>query len=644
MGSARPALASRIACWADDGAVVSLLGQTGLALRLIDQTDTPDGDIQLLIGSLRLYTARANSTGHRWVVVGDQVHGAPNVVATLPASAPPDVARRLIEAVLAQQKALLEAEELRGRLKLLQSDLAALNHIGRALSAEHDTDRLLQMILAESRRMTSSDAGSLYLVVKPDAADSAPALAFKVAQNDSIAITFEEFRIPLDRASIAGYVATTGEPVRIEDAYRPVAGVPYRFNTAFDRNSGYLTRSILAVPMKNAKAEMVGVLQLINRKRTAEARLRSKADLDANVIRYSRRDQELISSLASQAAVAVENSTLYQEIERLFEGFVHASVSAIEARDPATSGHSFRVADLTVTLADAVGRCTSGPYADCRFTAEQMRELRYASLLHDFGKVGVRENVLVKAEKLYPSQLSAVRERANTLRAIARAEDSAERLRFLEQYGRAAYRRADSRFRRELDRRLRDLDAAVELIERCNQPRVLPGGDYSQLQRLAALGAESDAGWLPLLAPGDLQLLSIPKGNLDEKERREIESHVIHSFNFLRQIPWTRTMRDVPVIARGHHEKLDGSGYPYGIRADAIPVQTRMMTISDIFDALAAADRPYKRAVPVEKALDILADEAGRGMLDEHLLKVFLEAKVYERLQPRTAHGSGRNE
>ncbi|MDE3154026.1 MAG: GAF domain-containing protein, partial [Acidobacteriota bacterium] len=282
--------------------------------------------------------------------------------------------------------------------------LDELNRIGAALAAERDTAKLLDLILARARAITGSDAGSLYLVAPmdgsdPDDAEAPHELRFAVAQNDSVDLPFRFSGLGITDRSIAGYVALTGRTVRLDDAYDLPPGVPYTFNPAFDEAAGYRTQSVLAVPMRTPKGNIVGVVQLIN------------ATADGAVIAYSERHEALARSLASQAAVAVENSQLYASIQRLFEGFVRASVVAIESRDPATSGHSFRVANLTVAFAEAVDRADSGELAAVRFSREEMRTLRYASLLHDFGKVGVREDVLVKAKKLYPAQHALIRER-----------------------------------------------------------------------------------------------------------------------------------------------------------------------------------------------------------------------------------------
>jgi len=631
-----------LAYFADDRVAAQFLAQCGLTAQALapDRDDAP----RALLVAARTHLDRHPGSGawrplHR-VLLSDSAPSAGNGVTWLPLQTPPELAARLLTGLLREQAALDRVAALEESLATAQNDIQSLNRIGRSLSAEHDTARLLEMIVQEGRRMTESDAGSLYLVVEEAGADEgqAPAswLAFKVAQNDSLPIAFQEFRIPLSPASIAGYVAATGSSVRLDDAYAVPPALPFTFNTGFDSKSGYRTRSILAVPMINPQGRVVGVLQLINRKRTASVTLRNRADVDRHVISYSERDTELVTSLASQAAVAVDNSTLYDDIRKLFEGFVRASVSAIEARDPATSGHSFRVADLTLGLAAAVDRAPGGTYGSTSFSSEQIRELRYAALLHDFGKVSVREEVLVKARKLYPQQLEIIGERFSSLRASLRERDARARFDFLLAHGAQAYEAERPRFDAELAGPLAQLAEAQAMVRSSNEPTVLPEGNFVRLQEFARLGVERDGEWVPFLQPEEARLLSIPKGTLDEEERRQIESHVVHSYNFLRQIPWTREMREVAVIARGHHEKLDGSGYPHGVGADQIPVQTRMMTIADIFDALAASDRPYKRAVPVERALSILEAEVKSGMLDAELFGLFLEAKVFELLnRPR---------
>ena len=524
------------------------------------------------------------------------------------------------------------ADEPQTELALLARQLEELNQIGAALAAERDTGRLLDLILTKAREITSSDAGSLYLVeaVAPPAASHQAAatedgeeqklLRFAIAQNASISVPFRTTTLEITDTSIAGYVALTGQPVRLDDAYALPAGVPYGFNRSFDRTTGYRTQSVLAVPMRTPNGTIVGVVQLINAKRGGA------------IVPYGDRQQALAVSLASQAAVAVENSHLYAEIQRLFEGFVRASVVAIEARDPATSGHSFRVANLTVAFAEAADRADSGPYEALRFSREEMRTIRYASLLHDFGKVAVREEVLVKAKKLYPTQLDLVRERFKLARRSRELTALQERIDFLLAEGRDAYLTKLPDLGVSLSDELAALDQALAAVEAANEPSVLPDGSFDRLQEVARIEfLDTDGTTRALLRDDEVRLLSLRKGSLSEAERTQIESHVMHSYRFLSQIPWTREIRRIPAIAVGHHEKLNGRGYPHRLSAPQIPVQTRMMTISDIFDALSASDRPYKKAVPIDRALHILGLAVKDGEIDGELFQLFVDARIFDK-------------
>jgi len=528
----------------------------------------------------------------------------------------------------------------------LARQLEELNRIGAALAAERDTGRLLTLILTKAREITGSDAGSLYVVeaVEPveappgerraEAGDQEPErrLRFTVAQNDSVAWPFSEGVLDITERSIAGYVALTGETVNLGDAYRPPKGVPYTFNRRFDEMTGYRTQSVLAVPMRTPKGHIVGVLQLINAKRRRAAHLDSEEAVAAGAVRYSQRQAALAVSLAAQAAVALENSQLYSAIQQLFEGFVRASIVAIEARDPATSGHSFRVANLTVALAEAVDRADLGPFAGVRFSRDDLRTIRYASLLHDFGKVAVNEEVLVKAKKLYPAQLELVRERFRMARRTRELASADARLAYLLAHGRDQYVEELPAFERALGEEVARLDRQFRDVQAANEPTVVPDGRFDAIRDIAAESyLDVDGIARPLLEEPEVRLLSLRRGTLSDLERLQIELHVVHSYHFLSRIPWTREIRRIPSIALGHHEKLNGTGYPGRLSAPEIPIQTRMMTISDIFDALSAADRPYKRAIPTEAALDILGSAVADGELDADLFALFVEARIFDR-------------
>lgn len=569
--------------------------------------------------------------------------GGPDEV-QLPAGLPEDLiaawiphpwtARHLLIALRAayrQAAAITEAGRARQEAANRTREVTELTRIGVALSTERDYNTLLDMILTQARQITSSDAGSLYLVEAGD--NDTRRLRFKLAHTYSRPhIPLVEFTIAIDRTSIAGYVASTGEPLVIDDAYFLAPDVQYSINRSFDEKNDYRTKSILTIPMKDHKEEVIGVLQLINRKKRFDAHLDTRKDFDEEVIPYSKRTAELVSALAGQAAVSIENSRLYESIERLFEGFVTAAVTAIESRDPTTSGHSGRVSTMTVGLAATVDRAGDGPYRNVKFTREEVREIRYAGLLHDFGKVGVREQVLVKARKLYEPDLSMLRQRYAFVRRSAERDFYAKLLEHVEQNGKGDLAGARATLEKAHQEQMASLDRFLKLVLESNEPTVLPEGNFEELLRFADVFYEDlEGAKQPYLTQDEVRFLTIRKGSLDERERLEIESHVNHTYRFLLQIPWTKELQNIPAIAYGHHEKLDGTGYPRKVTGELIPIQTRMMTISDIFDALTAADRPYKKAVPIPRALDIMASEVKTGMLDPELYRLFAEGKVFEK-------------
>jgi response regulator RpfG family c-di-GMP phosphodiesterase len=319
---------------------------------------------------------------------------------------------------------------------------------------------------------------------------------------------------------------------------------------------------------------------------------------------------------------------LKEDIEKLFDGFVQASVLAIEARDPSTSGHSSRVAELTVGLAEAVNLTPNGSYGAIHFTNQQIKEIRYASLLHDFGKVGVREQVLVKARKLQPERLERILQRLYQ-------RDMEIALMAMEQAGNDD-RMDGKRFRKLLEERRSESRRLVDLVTRCNEPQVLPLEVVEAMDDLELLEYTHWEGQRQrILETEDISALRIPKGSLSAEERHEVNSHVTHTFRFLSQIPWTGSLAGLPEIAYAHHERLNGKGYPRGLKSDQIPPQSKLMAIADVYDALVAADRPYKVAVTVPRSLEILEDEVKSGLLDGEVLRIFVEAKLYELTIPR---------
>lgn len=512
-------------------------------------------------------------------------------------------------------------------------ELGELVAIGALLNSERDIRRLLALILSKARYLAGADAGSVY-VVEPAADDPAHRrLRFEVAQNESIAVDFGATTIEITPQSLVGAAVLERRAIHLPDldAVESAPGGGLVHDRSFDQRSGYRTRSVLTVPMVNTRDEVIGVIQLINKKTDPSLRLVRPEDFARWVVPFDDRAIELAKTLAYQAAVALDNALLYQELRQVFEGMVEAAVLAIEQRDPTTSGHSRRVADLTVGLAEQVDRSDEPPFAAVRFSRDELKEIEYAGLLHDFGKVGVPERVLVKAEKLYAWDRERILARFDYVRQWL----GCERLRCELQLARGAAPAQAAVLAAEL-RRLADelafVDRCEETVLVANRPTVLDGERAELLQVIAGRSyVDARGARQPYLTAAELECLGLRRGSLNAAERIQIESHVVHSFNFLCAIPWGRSLRRIPAIAGGHHEKLDGSGYPHGLRADAIPLQARMMTIVDIYDALTAADRPYKPAVPVARALDILWQDAKQGKLDAALLRLFCEGRVYAR-------------
>ncbi len=531
---------------------------------------------------------------------------------------------------LVDRVGLRRRAERRGKwLHRYRYELGELIDIARALTQERDLDRLLALILEKSRMLTGADAGSLYVVETPPGGE--PQLRFKVSQNDSVRFEASEFTLRLGEDSIVGYAAVSRTTVSIDDVYELPADVPYRFDPSFDRRAGYRTRSTIAVPMISAEDEIIGVIQLINRKRDPSRPLELGDGFEEQVVPFDARSRDLLETLATQAGIALENAMLYDEIRRIFEGFVRASVHAIEQRDPTTSGHSVRVSELSVALMRAVDREESGPYGGVRFGRRDLQQLEYAALLHDFGKIGVREQVLVKARKLYPEERERIRARIDYAICSAEVEVLRERIAAMQQ-GVAPERL--QRLEAELEARRAAYEEVWRLVEEADEPRLLPERDAGLLRDVRRVSYRAPDGRLrPILTEREVAALGIERGSLTPQEVEEIRSHVVHTFDFLSAIPWGKNFSEVPRIAGLHHEKLDGSGYPHGLTGDRIPLPTRIMTVCDIFDALTARDRPYKKAVPVERALDILALEVAAGKLDAELVRLFREARVFRVVQ-----------
>lgn len=518
----------------------------------------------------------------------------------------------------------------------------SLVDIGVALSSETGLSHVLDLVLDKALECTNSDAASIYLTenVRVDSIGRGlgakkfhSVLRFHSSANRSTGKTIQDKVLDLDATSIAGYVASTGLAVRVDDCYAIPVNEPYRFNAEIDRQLGYRTKSMLTVPMMSSSGKVRGVLQMINKLTPAFKDLPKHEPLSENhIVPFNDDDVALMQAFASQAFVALENAKLTEDIENLFESFIRASVTAIEARDPTTSGHSDRVAVLTVEFARAVHLATEGPYKTHVFSEQQIRELRYAALLHDFGKIGVRESVLTKEKKLYPHEMETILLRLESARAkqemLTWKEMAQELVEMIESGKTEGTALKLSRVARKIDDFSLQLNRVRQSIVNANQPQVIEQDfDIGALMKWIN-NASLELGE-SLLTADEIVRLSLPKGSLSTEERREIESHVTHTYQFLRQIAWTEDLAHVPEIAHAHHEKCDGTGYPRGVTTGEIPVQSRLMAISDIYDALTSMDRPYKPALTAERALEILHRDARQGKLDFDLLKIFIEAEIF---------------
>ena len=536
---------------------------------------------------------------------------------------PADPDRKLLSALLVQARRVWsDGEELQRMQQALdtgQDQIRQLAEIGTVLSAERNDTTLLETILREARRLASCEAGSLYLVERDDSDHS---LSFKLAQNDRRPVALSQARLPLSPESLAGFVAMSGQELRIADAYAIPDGAPYRFNRSVDETTDYRTRSMLVLPMSDHREDVIGVLQFINRTRS-ENGVDTIIDFDDEIV-------ALLRAVASQAAVAMQKNKLIQDINELFESFVQASVKAIEQRDPSTSGHSFRVAQTTTALLSALPGSGLIRFRGLTISDEHLREVRYAALLHDFGKVGVRESVLLKANKLSDESLEIVRYRFELQKERLRRSALERELDLL--HGDASAFEVQRRgIHRDLQQQTALLDDYLAAVVEANLPRVLDEGALEDLDRIRQIVfSEFDGSSGGLITSGQLEALSIRRGSLTATERREIEAHVAFTRDFLAVLPWPPELMDVSRIAAAHHEKLDGTGYPDGLRSEQIPLPSKVMAVCDIFDALTAMDRPYKDAIPDERAFAILEDEAAAGLIDSDLVQIFIDARIFD--------------
>lgn len=485
-----------------------------------------------------------------------------------------------------------------------------------ALTSQYDLGALLDLILKESLDILNADAGSIYIRERTGPGRSfIDKLRFKVSKNYSI--HFEpgkEFTIDIDKNRIAGFVAYTGQILNIKDVYALDDSVPYKFSKDIDQRFHYRMKSMLTVPLKNVAGEVVGVLQVMNKKKKPGIILSSPEVVAEYVIDFSYLDEELMRSIGSLAAVSIERTQLYENIEMIFEGFLDASITAIDERDRVTSGHSRRVMGYAMRFADAINKTRDGVFGNIYFTDDKKRQFKFAALLHDIGKIGVPEGLLTKETRLPGGTLAAILMRLEHMQYLIAAGDS-----FMKTQWHA----------RE------ELIEARQFFERINKAGALTDAEYDQLLCLRKKQWKTADGVShPLLTDEEWNALSVRKGNLTAQERNTINSHAASSFRILSTIPWVPALENIPLIAAHHHEMLDGSGYPDGLRNNAIPLEARILTVVDIYDALVSQDRPYKPAMRPAKALEILTAEARAGRLDPNIVTFFIDKEVYTLFNP----------
>jgi HD-GYP domain-containing protein (c-di-GMP phosphodiesterase class II) len=582
-------------------------------------TDTVASDAALVVTN-RPPTPDERRVYGRALVIGAGVRPTEREVDIL---LPSDPDRKLLSALLVQARRIWsDGEELRQMQQALDTgkdQIRQLAEIGTVLTAERNDTALLETILREARRLANCEAGSLYLVEHQDGDHS---LSFKLAQNDLRPVALSQARLPLSPESLAGFVAMSGQELRIADAYAIPDGAPYRFNRSVDETIDYRTRSMLVLPMCDHRDEVIGVLQFINRTRH-ENGVDTIADFDDEIV-------ALLRAVASQAAVAMQKNKLIQDINELFESFVQASVKAIEQRDPSTSGHSFRVAQTTTALLSALPESGLARFRGLTISDEHLREVRYAALLHDFGKVGVRESVLLKANKLTDESLEIIRYRFELQKERLRRSALERELHLLHSDA-SAFDVLRRGVHRDLQQQTALLDDYLAAVVEANRPRLMDEGALEDLDRVhQVMFSEFDGSSSGLINSDQLEALTIRRGSLTETERREIEAHVSFTRDFLAVLPWPPELMDVSRIAAAHHEKLDGTGYPEGLKSEQIPLPSKVMAVCDIFDALTAMDRPYKDAIPDDRAFAILEDEAAAGLIDGDLVRIFIEARIFE--------------
>lgn len=525
-------------------------------------------------------------------------------------------------------------DEVREYVNELESQIFKMSEIGLALSREKDHNKLLEMILLEAKRITNADGGTLYMMTDDQR------LKFEIMMTDSLnfhmggtsgkEIPFYPVRLfnedgSPNKTMNVSYVGLTGETVNIDDAYT-VKGFDFSGTKMFDKKTGYRSKSFLTVPLKNHQDEIIGVLQLLNAQNEEKTR----------VISFSNKVQELVEGLASQAAVAITNKNLIADLEKLFESFIKLIASAIDAKSPYTGGHCERVPELTIMLAESVNDARSGPFKDITFTPEQMYELKIAAWLHDCGKVTTPEYVVDKATKL-----ETIYDRIDTVDTRFEVLKRDEEIRMLKKKLKVSGNQTLSsgeknalsrKLGREYRQRLKQLADDQTFIQEVNIGGEFMGQDKKdRIAGIARYVWKQNGDKKSFLSENEVYNLCIAKGTLTHEERKVINSHITQTIFMLNKLPYPKHLRNVPEYAGGHHEKLDGTGYPAGLTKNEMSVQARIMAIADIFEALTASDRPYKKGKKLSEAMKILGFMVNDAHVDPDLVNIFVKDKIYQK-------------
>lgn len=530
------------------------------------------------------------------------------------------VNRALEKQHILEQNRQLMADNAR-MIQSLESVVRKMTEIGTALSAEKEFSKLLEMIVSHARSITNADAGTLYLVENKF-------LRFVIIQNDMMKIRMggksgEKIPYPpieIKESNVSGFAALKGATINIPDVYSSEL-FDFTGPKKFDASTGYRSKSMLVLPLKNHENEVVGVLQLLN----------AKDPKSSESIPFDKESENQAESIASQAAVAITNSLLARDMENLFEAFVEVMATAIDEKSPVTGGHIRRMTDLTLTLADEVNEQKSGPFADLFFNNEQMHQLRIAALMHDIGKVTTPTEIVEKSKKLETifDRVHLVQLRIRYVAKLVMIEGYGKRMALMENGGTQAEIQAVAD---AIKQRVAELEAIAVFVGRCNEP-----GEFLEEEKLAKLKAIHGMTYMDdekehnFLTESELENLSIRKGSITEKERKKMQDHAAVTVKMLNKIPFTRKMKEIPRFAGAHHEYINGKGYPLGLKGDEIPLEGRLMAVADIAEALTAADRPYKKAMPLDVVYKILRSMAQNGELDPNLVNLFIENKIYER-------------